>query len=101
MFMDLEDDFIESITPDVLGCLSQERFFEKLDDLFCPSDATVPAVRCGGHFDRSRSILRSDFDSQEISEIVSVLESLGGCCDCEVLYNVAETSRLKSNYWRN
>jgi hypothetical protein len=25
---------------------------------------------------------------------------MGGCCDCEILYNVAGESRLKSRYWK-
>ena len=30
---------------------------------------------------------------------VAVLKSKGGCCDCEVLYNVAEDSRLRVGIW--
>jgi hypothetical protein len=40
------------------------------------------------------------FDPDEISEIAQVLSARGGCCDCEILFNVAEESRLKSEYWK-
>jgi hypothetical protein len=32
---------------------------------------------------------------------IKMLDSQGGCCDCELLYDVAEFSRLKTDYWRN
>jgi hypothetical protein len=38
-------------------------------------------------------------DDEDLEDILAVLHSLGGCCDCEILYNVAEESRLKSEYW--
>jgi Protein of unknown function (DUF2695) len=45
----------------------------------------------------SESVLRTaGFDSEEMADIFDVLRSKGGCCDCEILYNVAESSRLKS-----
>jgi Protein of unknown function (DUF2695) len=43
-----------------------------------------------------RKVERTDLD-----DIFAVLQSKGGFCDCEVLYNVAETSRLKAKYWRS
>ena len=39
-------------------------------------------------------------DSDEIADVLAVLQSRGACCDCEVLYNVAEESRLKARYWK-
>jgi hypothetical protein len=44
-------------------------------------------------------LVAAGFDRAELEDIFAVLQSKGGCCDCEVLYNVAETSRLKANYW--
>jgi hypothetical protein len=44
--------------------------------------------------------LRSlDFEETSIGEAIEVLRSRGACCDCEVLYNVVEASRLKEEYW--
>ena len=40
------------------------------------------------------------FELQDTEEILQVLKSRGGCCDCEILFNVAENSRLKAEYWR-
>ena len=37
--------------------------------------------------------------SDDVDDILAVLTSRGACCDCEVLYNVAEESRLKAQYW--
>jgi uncharacterized protein DUF2695 len=46
----------------------------------------------------SESILAAaGFERAEVDNIFAMLQSKGGCCDCEVLYNVAETSRLKAN----
>jgi len=32
--------------------------------------------------------------------VIEVLNANGASCDCEVLYNVAEESRFKSEYWK-
>ena len=45
-------------------------------------------------------VMRSGFDQEEISDILQVLASKGGCCDCEILHNVAEEKRLKAKYWK-
>jgi hypothetical protein len=39
--------------------------------------------------------------SDDISDVLAVLRSKGGCCDCEVLYNGAEEGRLKTKYWKS
>ncbi len=95
-----EDEFVASVTEEVLECLRRKRFFEKLDELFCPTDGSQGA-RCEGNFRTSESVLQSSgFTAEDIGDILGVLKSRGGFCDCEVLYNVAETCRLKANYWR-
>jgi hypothetical protein len=33
-------------------------------------------------------------------DIYRVLRSRGGACDCEILFNVAGESRLRSDYWK-
>jgi hypothetical protein len=96
-----EDDLITSITPDVMRCLDRSEFFDKLDDLLCPNEASLPRKGCGGDYKLSESVLRTaGFDSEELADIFGVLRSQGGCCDCEILYNLAESSRLKAEYWR-
>jgi uncharacterized protein DUF2695 len=83
-----------------LGVLTSRGFFRELDNRFCPTDSAAKRERCAGNHVVSKSILKSlAFDETSIGEIIDVLRSQGGCCDCEVLYNVAETSRLKSEYW--
>ena len=95
-----EDDLITSITPDVMKCLDRSRFFSTLDDLLCPNEASLARKVCGEDYKLSESVLRTaGFDSEEMADIFDVLRSKGGCCDCEILYNVAESSRLKSQYW--
>jgi hypothetical protein len=99
--MDLDDDLIDSIAPDVLKVLASKGFFEALDDQLCPSDSAQPPLFCGGTFGISTEILSSyGFGPEEIAEITHVLESRGACCDCEILFNVAEECRLKSRYWK-
>lgn len=96
-----DSDLIASITPDVMTSLSRSSFWEKLDDLLSPKDGATPA-RCAGGYKLSESILRAaGYDSEALQDIYDVLRSQGGCCDCEALYNVAETSRLKTKYWHN
>ena len=54
----------------------------------------------GGDHKLSEDILReAGYDPEALQDILDVLRSQGGCCDCEILYNVADTSRLKTNYW--
>ena len=99
---DLEsEEFPNDIAPDVLGVLKSDRFFECLDDLFCPTDSSDEQTKCGHSFERSAETLKHlGFDATEIDEIIAVLHANGACCDCEVLYNVAEESRLKARYWK-
>jgi hypothetical protein len=98
---DSDDELIASIAPDVMKCLERAGFFEKLDDLLSPQDHSMPLQKCDGSHKISETILLSSgFKRADLEDIFAVLHSKGGCCDCEVLYNVAETSRLKAQYWR-
>jgi len=98
-----EREVIASITPDVMKCVNRVLLFERLDDLLCPKDDSKPGESCRHDFRLSESLLRASgfVESSDMSEILNVLKSLGACCDCEVLYNVAESSRLKARYWQN
>ena len=101
MAFDQSNELIASITPDVMKCLVRSGFFEKLDDLICPKDELHPRRSCGGDYKLAESVLlTSGFERTELDEILGVLNSKGGCCDCEILYNVADSSRLKAEYWR-
>jgi hypothetical protein len=96
-----DSSFVDDIALDVLGVLKADRFFEQLDDLFCPLDPSTVPVKCGHSFERSLNILRGlGMDSDDIYDVLAVLKSRGGCCDCEALYNVVEESRLKATYWK-
>jgi hypothetical protein len=98
---DEDDDLIVSITPDVMACLVARKFFEELDNRLCPPDTSAPRASCHGDYAISKLILRAcGFDDAEIADIFGVLRAQGGFCDCEVLHNVAETSRLKAEHWR-
>ena len=96
-----EDDLIASIAPDVMKYLDRSQFFAKLDDILCPEDKALVQKKCAGDYKLSETILRaSGFSGIDLTEILDVLKSRGACCDCEVLYNVVETSRLKAKYWQ-
>jgi hypothetical protein len=96
-----DDDLIVSITPDVMACLVARKFFEELYNRLCPPDTSVPRESCHGDYAISEPILRAcGFDESEIADIFDVLRAQGGFCDCEVLYNVVETSQLKAEHWR-
>ena len=93
--------FIASITPDVMGCLSNCNSFEDLDDRLCPAENSKIRQFCLGDHLVSESILRAQsFADADIADILAVLAAQGGSCDCEILYNVVESSRLKAECWR-
>jgi hypothetical protein len=96
-----DEELVSSIATNVLAVLRREKFFERLDDRFCPSGSSGRCEHCQHSFEISRSILNDiGFDSAEIQDVIEVLQANGACCDCEALYNVAEESRLKSAYWK-
>jgi len=95
-----EDFTISDIAPYVLKVLRDRGYFERMDADFWPAHLVSPEP-CDHTFRRTERILSQlDMDSEDIEEAVLVLVSKGACCDCEVLYNVAEDSSLKSRYWR-
>lgn len=99
---DTDSDLISSITPDVMTCLRRSLFFERLDDLMCPKEGSNQREICSGNYRISERVLEaSGFDSGDSNDIFSVLNALGGGCDCEILYNVVESSRLKAEYWKS
>ena len=92
---------IADITPDVMRALFAARVFEALDDVLCPAGASAPRPQCHGDYRHARAILLArGFREQELFDVFHVLMARGGYCDCEVLYNAVEASRLKAEYWR-
>ena len=99
--LDADAEFLNDIAPNVLSTLEKGHFFERLDDRFCPADPSADRVKCGHSFAHSENILRDlGMSSDDMDDVLAVLKSRGGCCDCEVLYNVVEESRLKDRYWK-
>jgi hypothetical protein len=96
-----EEEYRDSIAPDVMGCLANSGFFEKLDELLSPEDESRVPEKCDHSFRLSDSILPAlGFTPSDLDDILAVLRSKGACCDCEVLFNISETNRLKAKYWR-
>jgi uncharacterized protein DUF2695 len=96
-----DSDLILSISPDVMKCLDRSGFFEKLDDLLSPKDTLRHRQSCSGNYKLAESVLLSSgFKRSDLADIFGVLRSKGGFCDCEILYDVAESNRLKAEYWR-
>jgi hypothetical protein len=96
-----DDDLISSIAPDVMRCLAQVGFFEKLDGVLSPNDDSQQREGCHGDYRISESVLlASGIPETDLDDIFGVLRAKGGYRDCEILYNVAESSRLKAAYWR-
>jgi hypothetical protein len=94
-----DDVLTAQIAPDVMRCLASRGFFEELDNHLCPTDSSNGREYCGGNHEVSKAILRSKgFDESAIGDVCAVLEAQGGFCDCEILYNVVETCRLKAEY---
>jgi hypothetical protein len=94
-------DLIADITPDVMRTLHGARVFEALDDLLCPATSSHPRRECHGDYRHARAVLLTrGFREDEFFDVFHVLMTLGGYCDCEILLNAVETSRLKAEYWR-
>ena len=101
--MENDREFIEAIARDVLEEAHQGvAFFQLLDDQMCPTDPVQPRAACQGSFALSPAILADrGFDSEAVGEIIEVLRAKGAHYACEILFNVAEDSRLKSMYWKS
>jgi hypothetical protein len=96
-----ENEIANSIAPDVLGVLEITRFFERLDERFYSLKDAKVLEQCTGTHEVSVQILQNmQMDADEIRDVLEVLKSRGGCCDCEVLYNVANESNFRSDYWK-
>lgn len=94
-------ELIADITPDVMRCLSGAEVFEALDDVLCPADPSHPRRPCHGDYRHARAVLLArGFREDELFDVFHVLMERGGYCDCEILYNAVEVSRLKAEYWR-
>lgn len=98
---DPDEELIVSITPDVLGSLLQSGFFAALDNLLCSINNTTPPEVCYGDFRYAKRTLQDcGFQESDWSDVFHVLMGQGAFCDCEILYNAATESRLRSKYWQ-
>jgi hypothetical protein len=96
-----DSELIDDITPDVMRCLFGAGVFQALDDVLCPADGSHPRQQCHGDYRHARAVLSArGFRNDEHFDVFHVLMARGGYCDCEILYNAVETSRLKAEYWR-
>ncbi len=96
-----DDELVNSIAEDVLAVLESRHFFERLDDRFCPAIQQELPAHCDHSFRISTEILEQfGMNTDDVQDVVAVLQSRGACCDCEVLYNVAKESRLKAEKWK-
>ena len=93
---------VESIAPDAMQHLTQIGFFEALDDAFAPADRGRSGVTCHGDFRIARQVLSSrGVPETDYFDVFHVLMLRGAFCDCEILYNVSASSRLRAEYWRD
>jgi hypothetical protein len=99
-----DEGLITNISSSVLAAVERAGVYSALDDLLAP-ESSVGAVPCQGDFRHTKEVLgqkgfgqRGEID--EVFDICHVFMARGGYCDCEVLFNVSETNRLKSRYWK-
>lgn len=84
-----------------MAVLAAKGFFDALDEALCPADESKPPVICRTNYGNSERILiELGFERGDFEDIFDVLRGRGGFCDCEILYNAVEASRLKAKYWR-
>ena len=97
-----DQEIITHIREDVMKCLRAKGALEALDDLFCPMPSEGERVRCQGDFRNTKAILSTKgFKEDDFFDVFHVLMAQGGFCDCEILYNVAQDSRLCQQHWRD
>jgi hypothetical protein len=96
--LDYHDDAVlAEITEPIMDILQKTSFFKTLDEAL--SRELNPEL-CWGDFRVSKSILpRKGFAESEFFDVLNVLMSKGGYCDCEVLLNVAPESAYAKAYW--
>jgi Protein of unknown function (DUF2695) len=98
---DPDEELIASITPDVMGALQERGFFALLDEMFCPNGGAIQAQTCSGDFRHAKQVLQlCRFEESDWSDVFHVLMGQGAFCDCEILYNAAIESRLKTQHWQ-
>jgi hypothetical protein len=70
--------------------------------LLCPTSSTSQSQACRGDFQQAKRALQvCGFSESEFSDVFHVLMEQGAFCDCEILYNFSDESRLKARYWQN
>jgi Protein of unknown function (DUF2695) len=83
-----------------MAILERTGFFTKLDDRFAPITADVESALCWGDYRAAKAILPTCAVAEsEWFDVFHVLMAQGGFCDCEILYNVVQTSRFAQRYW--
>ena len=91
------DEFVESIAPDVLACLDRDGFFRKLEQKVWPDGPKV----CDNTFANTLALTAAGgYGSEEQEDILDVVRSKGGFCDCEVMLNVAPNCEARERHWK-
>ncbi len=80
--------------------LVKKNFFERLDDRLCPKDSSQSRTWCQGGFELAARILsEAGMKEEGIQQVLQAFVASGSECDCGVLYNSPQQSRLKTEYW--
>jgi Protein of unknown function (DUF2695) len=97
---DSYEQFIADISADVMAVLQKEGFLERLHNEVLPSDSS-PST-CKNDFTSAIRLLRSfGHDEADIEDVLGVMRSKGGFCDCEIVFNVADPSPVREKYWKD
>jgi hypothetical protein len=97
-----DDQLIADITSDVLKVVNAAQIFETLDNVLSPLEPGKAQALCYGDYRHTRKILlERGFTNDEFFDVFHVFMAQGGFCDCEILYNVAPSSRLATEYLKN
>ena len=92
--------FLKDITLGVLACLTRQQFFTALEARIYPEGPAGPNL-CDHSCSVAIDVLSaSGHDQDARRDILDVMRSLGGSCECEILWNVAPTSAARAAYWR-
>jgi hypothetical protein len=94
------DEFIESIAPDVLSSLGKQDFFRRLEERVWPDGPDGRKV-CDSTYANALILTAADgYTPEDQDDILDVMRSRGGFCDCEIILNAAPESAIRERHWK-
>jgi len=95
------DLYISDITPDVMGVLNRQFFFERLEKEIFPTGIVDSSTCRHDYIVTTKLLSQLGHDADAIEDVIDVMRANGGFCDCEIVLNTAPESRIREKYWKD